>query len=491
MPAPVHVTSRVTTRAPRAPRALLAVFALLTGLGGLALWAGIPMLFSGEGDRRAAVGPLLIGCTLIGVGLGGGVMAWRQRGQQAVRERLRAQYPGQPWAWREDWTAGRVRGAGAGTARVLIVAAVVWNAFTWPVAWLFLSRETADREVYVILLFPAAGLLLAYLAAHSLLAARRHGQSYFALETTPGAIGRALRGHVETSLRDVPPEGVDVYLQCDRIVRTRSVGTRTETRQRRVTCWKDHVTVEPDDLLRAPSGLRIPVAFEIPVGQPPSDDADPDNVVLWTLSVTAQVPGVDYSDSFEVPVFVTGDPPLSDAEREALRSRRRARAKAHVPATPLFRVGHTPRGGQVFTFTPRTGVRQGAAATLTTAGIWAGAWWLYDRDVTIGAAIAGGIALLLTVGTAVALFHRSSVEVEGDTVTLRHRILGVGTTRRFERRRVTDVRTRTVGEGNAQSFEVEVHVSGGGAYSGAAHFTTQRDADWVAEQLRAAITGRG
>lgn len=52
-----------------------------------------------------------------------------------------------------------------------------------------------------------------------------------------------------------------------------------------------------------------------------------------------------------------------------------------------------------------------------------------------------------------------------------------------------DVRSEVVGEGNAQSWEVTVATSGGKSYSAAAHFTSQRDADWVAEQIRAAIKG--
>jgi hypothetical protein len=231
------------------------------------------------------------------------------------------------------------------------------------------------------------------------------------------------------------------------------------------------------------------VAFEIPAGLPPTDDRDPHDAVVWTLSVGAAVRGIDYADTFEVPVFVTGDPPLSDAEREALRFRRHAQARAHVPATALYRVGSTARGGRVFSFTPRTSPTAALGAVVATAACWGATWWLLDRGVTIGAGIVAVVALLLTAGTVVALFHRSSVEIEGETVTLRHRVVGFGTTRRFEARRISDVRARVVGEGNAQSWEVEVHTRDGGPYSAAAHFTSQRDADFVAEQLRQAIGG--
>lgn len=49
------------------------------------------------------------------------------------------------------------------------------------------------------------------------------------------------------------------------------------------------------------------------------------------------------------------------------------------------------------------------------------------------------------------------------------------------------MRSEVVGEGNAQSWEVKVHTSGGAAYCAAAHLPTQNEADWAADQIHSAI----
>ena len=94
---------------------------------------------------------------------------------------------------------------------------------------------------------------------------------------------------------------------------------------------------------------------------------------------------------------------------------------------------------------------------------------------------------LFTVGTLFALFHSSTVTVTDGTVVIRHRVLGIGTTRRFEPGEIVDVRSEVVGEGNAQSFEVKVFTSAGKSFSAGAMIPTQLEADWSAEQIRAVV----
>ena len=47
----------------------------------------------------------------------------------------------------------------------------------------------------------------------------------------------------------------------------------------------------------------IPVEFSIPSDAYESNHDQPDDKVLWLLHAQADVPGVNYSDDFEVPVF--------------------------------------------------------------------------------------------------------------------------------------------------------------------------------------------
>jgi hypothetical protein len=403
----------------------------------------------------------------------------------AVRDRMRAERPGQPWAWRKDWAAARIAGGGRSGAIPFLVFGLVWNAITWPVAWLFIRNED-DPNVFTLLLFPAIGVLLIVAGTRRVLKARKYGTSYLVLQTSPGVPGRSLQGYVETSLQAAPPEGVQVGLRCDH---ERVTGTGKHRSRSSTTLWQDHVTVEALELERGAKGLRIPVSFAIPTEAHAYDDHDPDDAVRWYVAVEAKLPGLDYDDTFDVPVFATGDPPLPQAERDALQRRRTMRAQSYTPATPLFRVSQTSRGGRVFSFAPKIKTAQATGAVLVTVASWTAVWWLFTHGVVAASLIVAFFGLLFTLGTAVAVFHRSSVTIEDGAMTLRHRVLGVGTTRRVEVGQVAEVRSKAVGGGNARSWEVEVRVAGGAVHSAAALFESQRDADWVVGQLWAAIGG--
>jgi hypothetical protein len=47
------------------------------------------------------------------------------------------------------------------------------------------------------------------------------------------------------------------------------------------------------------------VEFQIPSDCEPSDERNPNDRTLWRLTASAKVPGIDYSATFEVPVFKT------------------------------------------------------------------------------------------------------------------------------------------------------------------------------------------
>ena len=58
-------------------------------------------------------------------------------------------------------------------------------------------------------------------------------------------------------------------------------------------------------LLPGPFGTSIPVTIQIPLDVKPCDTGGVRDQTLWLLEAMADVPGVDYHDIFEVPVFRT------------------------------------------------------------------------------------------------------------------------------------------------------------------------------------------
>ncbi len=473
---------------PPAPaRALTFVFLALALLGAVGAFTGLRLLLREGAASKTFVGPLLTGTVLLAVGLVMPVVMARVRAGRHARERLRATRPGEPWAWREDWASGRIPGGGGAATAGMWVFALFWTGFTSLAAWLFYTDRPGEPAVYAVMIFPAIGVLLLVAAARMTLQRRKYGRSHFVLQTNPGVIGRTLEGYVETTIADgVPEGGVEVRLACVRRVTT---GTRKNRSTSERTLWQDHVTVPPLELARGFTGLRIPVAFAIPAGVRACDDSNPDDEVLWRLSVSAAMPGVDYAESFDVPVFDTGATPLTGDEHERLTRGREARAAAYVPEQPVMRMATTPRGGTMFSGKPRVTVGAGVGMVVATAACWAGTWYLFDRGVPVAPYAVAFFGLLFTAGSLVALFHRSSVTVEEGTVVIRHRILGLGPTRRFATADVSRVFSEVVGEGNAQSWEVKVATRAGQAYSAVAHMPTQIEADWAAQQIRAAVDG--
>jgi hypothetical protein len=304
------------------------------------------------------------------------------------------------------------------------------------------------------------------------------------LRTNPGVIGRTLEGEIETALQAPPEGGVEVRLACVRRV-TSGTGKQRKTTER--TVWQDHVTVPPEDLARGLAGLRVPVAFAIPSDAPACDDTRIDDQVLWRLTASASVRGIDYGDGFDVPVFDTGAEPLTEAEREALRAPRLAHARAYVPEQPTVRVAHTARGGTRFSGRPRTGIGSAIGSIVMTAGAWIGAWYLWQADIPFAPWFVAFFAVLFTVGTVVSLLLRSSVTLEAGEVVVRHRILGIGPTRRLRPGDIVEVRAEVAGEGRAQSWEVVLKTLDGKSYSAAALIPTQREADWTADRMHSAI----
>jgi hypothetical protein len=65
----------------------------------------------------------------------------------------------------------------------------------------------------------------------------------------------------------------------------------------------------------------VPIAFRIPSDVRPSSAADIRDTVAWQLRVSAEMPGVDYESTFEVPVFQTAasDEPLTIEEERLTR----------------------------------------------------------------------------------------------------------------------------------------------------------------------------
>ena len=221
----------------------------------------------------------------------------------------------EPWRARSDWSTRRIEDRARGQALLLVSVAVFWNGITGAVGYGVFSSSGLAGPQLLFLLFPLIGLGLIWAAAVALLRWRRYGTSTFELATLPAPPGRALAGRVHLSVAIDPPGGFGITLRSIRITVTGS-GKNRSTHE--AVIWESTLTM-PGALQEA-GGISIPIAIPIPADARQTDERDSSDRVIWRLAITADVPGVDYSATFEVPVFRTAesDTPLTPEELAAL-----------------------------------------------------------------------------------------------------------------------------------------------------------------------------
>lgn len=241
-------------------------------------------------------------------GAGYGLIVFGLVGRKRLqrKEELKALYPGQPWRHREDWADGEVRSAARPTLIFSLVFAGFWNLVSLPVVFLLPDEvmKNGNRLALIGLAFPLIGIGLLGWAVRSLIRQRKFGQARLRLETFPGVVGGPLAGTLFIGSDMRPESGFHLTLDCVNRRVTRSGGKRRTSER---LLHQDSIRVPLEHAGVDMTGTTVPVRFAIPFQASPTSDENSDNRVFWRLSATAEVPGVDYAGSFEVPVFQTPD----------------------------------------------------------------------------------------------------------------------------------------------------------------------------------------
>jgi hypothetical protein len=225
---------------------------------------------------------LVYGCVAAVFGMSGlGLLssAWRgrQRETSADPRRIRDQaHAGTPFIWG---------------------LALVWNLIAIPIAVLFVRDAMRGGEPlgWLALLFPLAGAAMFIAAIRLTFRGMRFPASTLVLDSFPVPIGGRLRGHVEVphSLASVSK----VMIRLTALSRTRS-GNKTYDS---IVCDEQR-ELHLEQLRRNDQGTVIPVQIDVPAGSPPTDSIDANRKIYWRLVVDAELPGIDYSATFDVPV---------------------------------------------------------------------------------------------------------------------------------------------------------------------------------------------
>jgi hypothetical protein len=245
------------------------------------------------GFVAAAIGGIPIGAYIV------------NRESFLVGIQLRKAHPKQPWMWREDWRTGVIRDRSrhalvAAWARALaitaILVAIVGNAWD-------LIQELLDTYPWQTQ-FGLAGASLFPLvflgnAVYVTLRQQRYGGATLHLRKTPVEPGERFAGRLETTLADIPQEGMAFKLSCLGFVRKGKSASQE-------TIWSANAVTDSMRIIPGPSGATIPVEIAIPPNAKTSASSGSGANYQWRLSATASVPGIDFSAEFDVPVFRVG-----------------------------------------------------------------------------------------------------------------------------------------------------------------------------------------
>jgi hypothetical protein len=412
------------------------------------------------------------------------------RGTRAARDvaaRMAAD-PDEPWLWRADWASRQIRDSSRGSTIGLWFFALVWNSIAIPAAVLALRQAAVEHNnaAYLILVFPAIGLGLLGASVYGTLRYRKFGASLLELVAVPAPIGREIAGVIRTPAPIAAEHGIRIQLTCVRRTVTGSGKNRSTSES---ILWQDEQQIPGGS--RQADGTVIPFVIPIPADATPSDDRDPNNRVIWRLTGSAEVPGVDFQAKFEVPVFhmPESDQPLS-AEERRLHDPVAILKDYQLPTDSPITVRSIARGIEIV-FPPAR--NPGAAAGLTLFfTVWSGLLYFMIRlrAPILFPIIVGGFDLVLLLGVLQLWLGTARVVAGREGLSVIRGILGVERTRSASAQEIQDV-TIAIGmqAGLTVYYDIRVTLQDGNRLGAGGGLRDKREAEWLVQKLKEALKG--
>ena len=481
------------------------IFFIVLGLifAALGLFAVSTLFLSAPGQAQGNgwVG-LLVGAVFTLVG--GGIIYGAIYGNRKLQEKAAAEQsdPESPWLWRKDWAASRAESKNRNSAIGLWVAAIFANTIAFTVAASTVPKlwRTSDPKAFFPLVFCVVGVILAGAAVRASIRRKRFGRTYFEFASLPFSPGRALKGTIHLRFNTDARHGIDLRLSCVRRVVTGS-GDNRSTHE--TVLWQADKNVPQELLMPGPMGEAvIPVDFGIPSDAYESNHDQPSDQVLWLLHAQADVPGIDYSDDFEVPVFRRAPSPASAPEPAAVfRNKTPGLNEAQgetvppafqfdasdvaAPASPKVVVSVGVNGTE-FCFPAFRNPARTLVLIFFTA-IWTGLVYFlgHSKAPWFFAAVFGVFDLLLIYALIQSTMGSFRIEMGDGRIVLRRAILGIGAAREVPFSDIAQILavTPSVGQGTQPLYSVRLLTKDGKKLTLADAIDNRQEARWVAAQL--------
>ena len=455
--------------------------------------------------RIELVGFMMIFALAFG-GAGFGLLAAGIYGAKVSREKeaLKQQYPEEPWRWKKAWDTGAIRSHGKAKMIGTLVFAFFWNVISFPIVIIGLPGEIMKENyiALIMLLFPVVGIILICVAGYFVLQWKRFGDTVFHMAAVPGVLGGRLQGLIRIPTVIMPEKDVEVALDCIRKITTGS-GKNRSTRES--ILWQCEKALPKNALFQESRATAIPIDIHIPVDQPASDDSDSSNELIWRLRVKAEVPGVDYAASFDVPVFQTpeSDPTMTTSALNAGVIKTVVDEDGHeityYEPEDSTQVGEKLRraglrmapcaGGGIAIEFPMLRQPGMAVGALIFMLIWGGFWvFMMKAGAPIIFPIVFGIFFIFILLFVVDIWvGKSRVEITPTGVKVQSGPFGIGMGKQLAFGDIEDIDMKnTMQSGNQVYYTVFLKKRGGGKVNLAGRLK-QKEAQTVMEALRTAI----
>jgi hypothetical protein len=413
----------------------------------------------------------------------------RMKAQAAVEEAN----PASPWLWRTDWASRRAESQRKNTEITAWVVCVFCNLVMIPVAVSIIPQlaRRSDPRIFLVLGFSLIGVILFVVALRATLRRQRFGNTFFELYSLPFSPGGRLTGRIHLKLDSNAAHGVDLRISCIRKMVTGSGDSRSTSQ---TTLWQAEQNVRVDAIEMDSVGRMIPVDFAIPPDAYVTDHDNPSDQVLWLLHAQADIPGINYTDDFEIPVFKTSSASerLSADSSETLAPAAGSFSDADAapiaaPANSKVIISSQDGGTQFYFPAFRTPSR--ALFLLIFTAIWTGVvYFLFRSSAPWFFPVVFGFFDVLLI---FAMFHvvlgTSRIRVGNGELVSTSRILGIGLTKCFSVSDIGAVVAVTSGQqGGTQGqsmYAIRLRTKNGRRITLADEIASRQEARWIVSQI--------
>ena len=438
---------------------------------------------------------------LVFVFIGGGLIYAAFAGygllkQQAAREESN---PLSPWLWRLDWASRRAESQNKKSEIASWVLAILCNLITLPFLFRMIPNfaRNGDPRVFLLLGFNLFGVILIVKALRATIRHRRFGDAYFEFDALPFSPGERVVGRIHLKLDSRAAHGIDLRLSCVRKLVSGS-GDNRSTNQ--IVLWQAEHNVPAGAVEPGPLGRAIPVDFSPPADSLVTDHDNPSDQVLWLLHAQVDVPGVDYSDDFEIPVFRnaafagpasdSGTRTTAGADSFGFATPRPSDADSGAVPQPAHTkvVVSTGSGGTEFYFPVLRNPTRALMLFLVLL-VWTGvAFLMSQKHAPIFFFIFLGLSdLIILAGFLHVTFGSARICVRSGEILSRTGIFGLGRTRRMQVSEVASiVPVVSMQQGNSSGnalHAIRMRLKDGSKITLADEIDSRQEARWVVSQI--------